>query len=407
MLSREELEKRLDELTGLRFSRALMESVNGLSPTSAEELAYRVMESGETWAEDLQNACERIEKLLQRLPDMAAPRVIYRPDGEAADIFAFPYLSSNRDNEKTFSTVSQALESFFGTRDQQDRIRQKSAAIIRTLKNHVDRCEKKLSMQEEELASAEKMDDFRIMGELINANLYQIKKGMTEITLPNWFGESGTEITVPLDIRLTPSQNAQRYFRKYQKARNARHTAAVQKEKTQEELDYLEQMLLDIDKCETESELEEIRQELFRAGYLKRAGNGKMQRKLPQSMPYRYISADGIEILVGKNALQNERLTLAAKPDEMWLHAKDLPGSHVIICREGEIPISTIKQAAQLAAWYSKGQRSSLVPIDYTRKRYVKKPAGAAAGKVIYTHQKTAYLTPEEEEIRAIRLIRE
>ena len=166
-------------------------------------------------------------------------------------------------------------------------------------------------------------------------------------------------------------------------------------------------MLLDTDKCEKESELEEIRQELIRTGYLKRSGNRKMQRRLPQSAPYRYISADGIEILVGKNALQNERLTLAARPDEMWLHAKDIPGSHVIICMEGEIPITTMKQAALLAAWYSKGQKSSLVPIDYTRKRYVKKPAVAAAGKVIYTHQKTAYLTPEEEEIRAIRMIRE
>ncbi|MBQ6480268.1 MAG: NFACT family protein [Anaerolineaceae bacterium] len=406
-LSAVELEKRLQDFAGVRFSRALMETINGLSPTSAEELAFRALEPGETWPENLKNTSERIERLLQRLPEMAAPRVIYTPDGEAGDIFAFPYLSRSRDNEKTFVTISQALESFFGTRDQQDRIRQKSAAVIRTLKNHVERCEKKLSMQEEELASADKMDEFRIMGELINANLYQIKKGMTEITLPNWFGESGTEITVPLDIRLTPSQNAQRYFKKYQKARNASHTAAVQKKKTLEELDYLEQMLLDTDKCEKESELEEIRQELIRTGYLKRSGNRKMQRRLPQSAPYRYISADGIEILVGKNALQNERLTLAARPDEMWLHAKDMPGSHVIICMEGEIPITTMKQAALLAAWYSKGQKSSLVPIDYTRKRYVKKPAGAAAGKVIYTHQKTAYLTPEEEEIRAIRMIRE
>ena len=240
------------------------------------------------------------------------------------------------------------------------------------------------------------------MGEAINANLYQLKKGMTEAVLPDWFSENGGEITVPLDIRLTPSQNAQKYFKKYQKARSARETAAVQREKTLEELDYLEGMLLDLDKCTGESELEEIRQELVRTGYMKRVTNRRQQRQLPQSQPYRFRSSDGIEILVGKNAAQNDRLTGSAKPDEMWLHAKDMPGSHVIIRSEGDIPRDTLMQAAILAAWYSKGQRSSMVPIDYTRKKYVKKPSGAAPGKVIYTHHKTAYITAEEDDVRRI-----
>ena len=168
-------------------------------------------------------------------------------------------------------------------------------------------------------------------------------------------------------------------------------------------MDYLECMLLDVGKCVGESELEEIRAELVRTGYMKKNTNRRQQRSLPQSRPYKYISADGIEILVGKNAVQNDRITLDAPPDATWLHAKDMPGSHVIIRAEGEIPRETLKQAAMLAAWYSRGQRSSLVPIDYTRRKYVKKPSGAAPGKVIYTHQKTAYMTAEEAEIRAIR----
>ena len=159
------------------------------------------------------------------------------------------------------------------------------------------------------------------------------------------------------------------------------------------------------DKCVEESELEEIRQELVRTGYLKKTTSRKQQRQLPQSKPYRYLSDDGIGILVGKNAAQNDRITLNAKPDETWLHAKDMPGSHVIICCEGEIPRATMKQAALLAAWYSKGQRSSMVPVDYTLRRYVKKPSGAAPGKVVYTHHKTAYMTPEESEIKGIRLL--
>ena len=259
-------------------------------------------------------------------------------------------------------------------------------------------------MQEEELASAEKMEEYRRMGEAINANMYLLKKGMAEVVLPDWTDPDGGTITVPLDIRLTPNQNAQKYFKKYQKARSAREIAAQQRDRTLEEADYLEGMLLDVDKCATESELEEIRQELVRTGYMKKVTNRRQQRQLPQSKPCRYISDDGIEILVGRNAVQNDRITLGAGPDEMWLHAKDMPGSHVIVRREGEIPLPTLKQAAMLAAWYSKGQRSSLVPVDYTLRRYVKKPSGAAPGKVVYTHQKTAYITPDEGEIRKIRL---
>ena len=406
MLEADQMKKIMSEKCGIPFSKALMETVTGLSPVAAEELSYRVLRTGDHWPEDLDQTCVKLAELIQRLPEMVNPHVLYSEDGEARDIFPFPYLSHDITHEKAYDSMSAALEAYFDIRDQQDRMNQKSASMLRLLKTHVDRCEKKLAMQEEELASAQKMDEYRFMGEAINANLYQLKKGMSEARLPDWFSEEGGEITVELDERLSPAQNAQKYFKKYQKARNARQTAAIQKEKTLAELDYLEGMLLDIGKCEGESELEEIRQDLIRTGYMKRITNRKQQRQLPLSQPYRYQSTDGIEILVGKNAAQNDRLTLGAKPDEMWMHAKDMPGSHVIICKEGEIPITTLKEAALLAAWYSKGQQSSLVPIDYTRKRYVKKPSGAAPGKVVYTHYKTAYMTPEEKDIRKIAQIK-
>ena len=404
-LTAEALLARLSPIAGGRFSRALADQITGLSRVAAEELACRVLTPGEEWPENLENTCARLANLFRRLPDLADPRVLRGEDGEAQDVFPFPYLSRPLDHQEAYGTLSEALESYFGLRDAKDRLNQRSASMLRMLKGQLERCEKKLAMQEEELASAQRMEEYRVMGEALNANLYQLKKGMTEAILPNWFTPEGGEITVPLDIRLTPSQNAQKYFKKYQKARSARETAAVQRDKTLAEMDYLEGMLLDVDKCVGESELEEIRQELVRTGYMKRVTNRRQQRQLPQSKPYRYLSADGIEILVGKNAAQNDRLTLGAKPEEMWLHAKDMPGSHVIIRCEGEIPQETMKQAALLAAWYSKGQRSSLVPIDYTRKKYVKKPSGAAPGKVIYTHYKTAYMTAEESEIRTIRLL--
>ena len=400
-----ELEARLRERTGMTFEKALADTVTGLSRAAAEELACRIRQAGENWPLNLQEACVRLAAFLRGLPEKAAPCVLLNDQGEAEDVFPFPYLSRDLGRQEAYRTLSAALDRYYTSRDAKDRLNQKSAGMIRTLKSHAERCERKLALQEEELASAEKMDEYRRMGEAINANLFRLKKGMTEAMLPDWSGPEGGEILVPLDQRLTPSQNAQKYFKRYQKARSARETAAVQRQKTLEELEYLESMLADAEQCTGESELEEIRQELVRTGYMKKVTSRRQQRQLPQSRPARFLSADGIEIHVGKNSLQNDRLTQAARGDEMWLHAKDMPGSHVIIRAEGEIPLNTLKQAAQLAAWFSKGQRSSTVPVDYTRRKYVKKPSGAAPGKVIYTHQKTTFITVEEGEIGSIQQI--
>ena len=397
-----ELLERLQPRGGGSFAKAIAEEITGLSRTAAEELALRTLGRGEMWPEDLPGACKRLEELFRRLPEMESPCVLRGEDGSAEDVFPFPYLSRDPAREESCKTLSHALDVYYSTRDAKDRLNQKSASMIRTLKGQADRCTRKLAMQEEELASAERMDEYRRMGEAIHANLYQLKKGMTEATLPDWNDPEGGTITVPLDIRLTPAQNAQKSFKKYQKARSARETAAVQRDKTLEELDYLDNMLMDAENCTSESELEEIRQELVRTGYMKRVTNRRQQRQLPKSVPWRYISEDGIEIHVGKNSLQNDRMTQGAGGNETWLHAKDLPGSHVIIRTEGEVPLPTLKQAALLAAWYSKGRNSSTVPVDYTLRKYVKKPSGAAPGKVIYTHQKTVYVTAEEEEIRKI-----
>ena len=404
-LRAEELRERLQARDGGNFSRALGEEIRGLSRVSAEEAAARVLERGETWPEDLQRACEKLEDFFRRLPSMAAPCVLTGEDGEAEDAFPFPYLSLDTSRQEACRTLSEALDRCYASRDARDRLNQKSASMIRTLKGHADRCNRKLAMQEEELASAERMEEYRRMGEAIQGSLYMLKKGMAEAELPDWSDPEGGKITVPLDIRLTPVQNAQKYFKKYQKARSARETAAIQRDKTLEELEYLENMLMDAENCTGESELEEIRQELVRTGYMKKVTSRKQQRQLPVSRPMRYLSADGIEIHVGRNSIQNDRLTQGAAGNEMWLHAKDMPGSHVIIRTEGEVPLKTLRQAALLAAWYSKGRNSSSVPVDYTLRKYVKKPSGAAPGKVIYTHQKTAFITAEEEEIRGITAV--
>lgn len=400
-ITAEALHARLMAQGDAPLHKALAQCVAGLSNPAARELACRVAHC------DLPEASRRLADLLHRLPDMAAPQVLLDDAGSALDVFPFPYLSQPLDSQHPFPTLSAALEKYFGVRDAQDRINQKSASMVRLLKGQIDRCEKKLTLQEEELSSAARMEEYRVMGEILNANLWQLQKGMEAADLPNFYDESGGNIRIPLDIQLTPTQNAQRYFKKYQKARSARATAAGQREKTLEELNYLETMLLDVGKCVGESELEEIRQELVRTGYMKRNTNRRQQRALPRSKPYRYESSDGIVLEVGKNAAQNDRLTTSARPNEWWLHAKDMPGSHVIIHHEDDLPQQTLKEAAMLAAWYSKGQRSSSVPIDYTLRRYVKKPGGAAPGMMIYTNQKTLFMTVTEADIRAIRLLEE
>ena len=403
----ENLLAKLEAQGDVPLQKALAASVSGLSNPAAKELAYRVLPAGCDRADNLPETAARLAELLRRLPQMADPRVLEDEQGEPADIFPFPYLSRDLDRQKPYPTVSQALERYFGARDQQDRINQKSASMVKLLKGQIERCEKKLAQQEEDLSSAARMDEYRIMGEIINANLWQLKKGQTEATLPNFYDENGGSMTIPLDNQLTPVQNAQRYFKKYQKARTTREIAAEQKEKTLKELDYLEGTLLDVGKCIGESELEEIRQDLMRTGYIRKGVNRRQQKALPKSKPYHYRSTDGIDIYVGKNAAQNDRLTGDARPNETWLHAKDMPGSHVIIRQEGGIPRQTLLEAAILAAWYSKGQNSSGVPIDYTLRRYVKKPGGAAPGMVIYTNQRTLFMTVSESDVRKIQLVEE
>ena len=395
----------LEKAGDVPFHKAIAASVSGMSMPTAKELAFRVLERGADRPDDLSAAAARLADLIRRLPAMCDPRVLLDDDGDPADVFAFPYLMHPLENQAEAASVSAALERYFGTRDRQDRLNQKSASMVKLLKTHIERCEKKLAQQEEDLSNAAKMEEYRLMGEILNANLWQLKKGQTEATLPNFYDEEGGMITIPMDIQLTPVQNAQRYFKKYQKARTTREMAAEQHESTLKELDYLESALLDVGKCVGESELEEIRNELASTGYVKKTTNRRQQRALPKSKPYHYRSVDGIDIFVGKNAAQNERLTGDARPNEMWLHAKDMPGSHVIIKAEGNIPDSTLAQAATLAAWYSKGQHSTMVPIDYTLKRYVKKIPGGATGMVTYTNQKTAYMTVTEQDVKKISLI--
>lgn len=392
----EALQRALEGKSG-PLHKLLSASISGMSAQTARELAFRACGNEDAHIEecDLRAACVAVAEALRAIPASLDPGVLYGDDGRPVDAVAFPYLSRAHLRREDFPTISAAMDAFYRSRDQAERISQKSAAIHRTLKTNIERCERKLALQREALLGAERMEEYRVSGELLTANLHRAEKGMKSVSLPNYYDPELKEIEIPLDVRLSPAQNAQRYFKLYQKARNARTLAAEQIEKTSAELTYLEGQMDNLGKCTGESELAELRAELEKFGYLRHTANRRQMKQLPPSQPMKFTAPSGATILVGKNNLQNDKLTFSAEPDEIWLHAKDMPGSHVIIVGPGPDD-ETIRYAAKLAAAYSKGARSSNVPVDYTRRRFVKKPSGAKPGFVIYTNQKTLYVTPEE-----------
>ncbi len=390
------LAKRLREAAGPAF-KALQGAVTGLSPQTARELVMRAAGDSEARLEeiDIDALAEKVCALAAAFPGMARPTLALDAEGRAADVTPFAYLTRADLELRPMASLSEAQEAYFHTRDRAERIRQKASALNRVLKNNIERCEKKLGLQMNALQDSERMEEYRIKGELLSASLYQVERGMKEIELPNYYAEDFAPMRIELDVKLSPAANAQRYFKLYQKARSARRLAADQKAKTEEELAYLEGQLENLSKCTEEPELFEIRQELEKEGYVKPSRNRREMKSLPPSRPLKLSASDGTVILVGKNNLQNDKLTFSAQPNEVWLHAKDMPGSHVIIV--GENPTEkTIGEAASLAAYYSKGREGSRVPVDYTLRRYVKKPSGAKPGFVIYTHQKTIYAAPRE-----------
>ena len=383
---------------GGKLHRLIAQTISGMSTQTARELAFRATGNEEAHSDecDLHAVAVSVAENLRRIPSEVAPAILYVADGAPVDAVAFPYGSRSSLRAESYPSISQAMDAFFRSRDSAERIQQKSAAIHRTLRKNIERCEKKLALQQEALLGSQRMEEYRLKGELLMANLHLAKKGMRQVALPNYYEADMPLIDVELDEKLSPGQNAQRYFKLYQKARNAQKLAAEQIEKTSAELDYLEGQMDNLSKCREEAELFELRAELEKYGYVKPNRNRRQMKQLPPSAPMRFESPSGRAILVGKNNLQNDKLTGTAQPNEVWLHAKDMPGSHVIIV--GEDPDEeTILYAARLAAAYSKGRAAARVPVDYTLRRYVKKPAGTKPGFVIYTHQRTLNVQPAEQ----------
>lgn len=400
-LTAERLHLRLSSLSG-PLDKALAASVRGLSPVAAREMAFRAtgLKRADCGECDLAAVSRILADFMEKLPRLGPPTAQMNGDDMIADILPFPYLSLDTALQRPYPSLSRALDDFYFGRDRRERMSQKSASLKRLIKNILERDEKKLALQEEELTASARMEEYRIAGELLTAQAYLVPRGMDRVQLQNFYDEKGGMMEIELDVALTPAQNAQKYFKRYRKARSAQEIAREQKEKTLAEMEMLEQALFDLEESETENDLADVRRAMEGHGLL-RAPGGKKKQKQPESAPMRFQAPDGTEILVGKNSAQNDRLTGSARGGETWLHAKDMPGSHVII-RSESVSAEALAMALRLAAWYSRGKGVS-VPVDYTLRKYVKKPGGAPAGFVIYTHQKTAAVSATEGEIAAMK----
>ncbi len=304
----------------------------------------------------------------------------------------------------SYATATEVINNYYLKKDRENRIHQKSSNLRKAVSHRLERAINKLSKLKEEQLQAENADVQKIYGELILANLYQIQMGMEEVTVTDYYSEDQSEITIPLKPRLTPSENSQKYYKKYNKLKNAQIEISKQIEETEAEITYLDHVLTNIDNTIDTTNLDEIRAELAEIGYMKKKFV-KKGKKHVKSKPLEYVSSDGFEILVGRNNKENDNLTLKfASNKDIWLHTKIIPGSHVIIRTHGsEVPEATIIEAASIAAYHSKAKMSSQVPVDYTLVKNVSKPSGAKPGMVIYNVNNTVYVTPQEDEILRLK----
>lgn len=385
--TKEEFLQPLDFLAG-KMDKQLVESFTGMSPLFAKEVVTKAGMVNET------ALSEAFFILQEPLKEHAYTPAMMRADGKEF-FYLFP-LSHINGEQKTFATVSELLDRFFFGKAERDRVKQQAYDLERFMQNEKIKNEKKLIKLNKTLQDAAKADKYQRFGELLTANMYAMKKGQSEIEVIDYYDENGATIMIPLDPLKTPSDNAQRYFQKYQKAKNSVVIVEEQIKKTKEEIIYFDSLLQQMEAASSK-DIEEIREELAEEGYMRHRKAKNMKKKPTKPVLDKYIASDGTEIFVGKNNKQNDYLTNKfARRDEIWLHTKDIPGSHVVI-RSLEPSEDALLEAAKLAAYFSKAKDSSSVPVDYTKIRHVKKPSGAKLGFVTYDNQQTVYVTPDAD----------
>ncbi len=387
-------------------AKAVYGSYIGISPLIANELSYRSGIDGDApcasvtedqWHSLADRFCELTGQI--RSCDFA-PR-IYRSGSEPVEFSSVPLFSYSDCTDEPMSSISAVLETYYSERSSYARIRQKSADLRHIVNTHLERARRKEEIQEKQLLDTEKRGKYRLYGELIHTYGYDIPEGTKSFEAPDY--QTGETVKVPLDPTLTPMENAKKYFDRYGKLKRTNEAVGSLIEETREEIDYLASVANALDIARTESDLSQIREELTDSGYIRRHDSTKKKSPV-RSSPYHYRSSDGYDIYVGKNNIQNDELTFKlGEGNDWWFHAKQMPGSHVLVkTKDGDMPDRTFEEAASLAAYYSRGRDSDKVEVDYIQKKHVKKPGGSKPGFVVYYTNYSMVAAPDIDGIELV-----
>lgn len=404
---RDELEAALRQ-SAQPLSKALLQSCSGLSPIVCRELTFYALRAEDLPAdtlspEQLDRLFFAVGRLKEALKD-PVPTAVFETSGRPRDFSFLPLHQYGADVvTRVYDTPGEMLDDFYRERERTERIRQKSGDLFKTVLNITERLERKLANQRVDLEKTRNKERLRQYGDILYANLSSLHKGQQSIRLPNFYQPQEPLVEIALDERLTPAQNAQKYYNEYRKADTAEKKLRELLCAGEEELRYIESVFDALSRAAGESELAAIRAELYEGHYIKRQSD---KNRLKSAVPYlQYLSSDGFRILCGRNNLQNDRLTLKeAARNDLWLHTREIPGSHTVIVTQGKpVPERTLYEAACLAAYNSRARQSGKVAVDYTPVRFVRKPAGARPGRVIYTDFKTIVVNPDAEQEKALR----
>ena len=380
----------------------LLENIKGFSPYIIKKVCSLSNVDYNDIGNDIESSkkvdlIKNLKEVIQKIKNNDfVPYIEYRND-EPVEFYCIDFIN---ENSKRIAEISECIDIYYQYRDNINTIKSKKSNILKVVNTNISRCKKKKKLQEKMLNEVKDKEKIKLYGELLIANIYRIPQGLDKITLQNFYSENYEDVDIPLNPNITPQENAQRYFKKYQKAKSTEEMQTKELNKSNEELNYLEGVLHTINECDSEEDIDDIKQELVDGGYITQTySKYKKRNNKSVSEPRKYTTKEGFVIAVGKNNTQNDMLTLKwAKSSDIWLHAKNIPGSHVIIRKENkEIPNEVIKKAAGLAAYFSKARESTLVAVDYTYVKNIKKPRGAKPGMVIYFNNKTLYVAPSLE----------
>ncbi|PYZ97960.1 hypothetical protein CR205_05025 [Alteribacter lacisalsi] len=374
-----------------KIDKQLIGKFSGLSPLIVKEMLHRAgLVNQTTLPKAFLNTLEPV-KIGGYFPQIK--------DGK----FSVIDLSHLKGEAQHFDSVHTMLDRFYTGKAERDRVKQQAHDLEKMLRNEYSKNKKKIKKLELTLKDSEKAGRYQRYGELLTAHMHTIRDGDTSAEVIDYYDPEQSTVTITLDPQKSPSQNAQNYFKKYTKLKNSVAVVKDQIEKARLEMRYLDQVIQQVETA-APKDLEDIRDELADEGYIKKRRVGKKKKKPGTPQPEKYRSSEGVDILVGKNNKQNEHVTnRMARQDDTWLHTKDIPGSHVVI-RSQDFTETTLHEAANLAAYFSKARNSGQVPVDYTLIRHVKKPSGAKPGYVIYDNQTTLFVTPDEDQVRELRV---